>query len=80
MAHDAKDTKPAPFWRVPPHVARELAARINAAGDDLTGVDIRVDTTRYGEPMTFDVRREDEPEARSVVPLNDTFKCPPVCG
>lgn len=79
MAHDEKDAKPAPFWRIPPHVARELAGRILDAGDALTGVRIEVDSKTYGEPMTFDVL-SGATDAAKVRPLNDTFKCPPICG
>lgn len=76
MVDEAKH--PAPFWRIPPHVANELAHRITEAGPTLTGVVIRIDSTKYGEPMTFDVQSEGS--AARVTPLNDTFKCPPVCG
>lgn len=80
MADADARKRPGPFWRIPPHVAHELAHRITTAGDTLAGVDIRIDSTVYGEPMTFDVRVTGDADASRVVPLNDTFKCPPICS
>lgn len=76
----ARDVPPVrPFWRVPPHVARELAERIALAGADLTGVVIRIDEDRHASPMTFEVTSS-APAVLRVTPLNDTFKCPPRCS
>lgn len=82
MADAPQDRPTRPHWRVPPHVARELAARVTAAGDDLRGIVIRINEDRDDQPMTFDVVSSVSggAEAARVAPLNDTFKCPPRCG
>lgn len=81
MADETKQ-RPGPHWHIPPHIFDELARRRTAAGDAFTGVDVRTDSTKYGEPMTLDVRSkgDDALGASRVTPLNDTFKCPPICS
>lgn len=75
--------KDGPFHWCKPETARELARRIDAAGASLVRLEIRVDRSRDGEPMTFRVVTRDDAtgtlRVATEADLNDTWTCPIFC-